>query len=119
MQQTYNILDTSSATPKPFSLLDLTVTEGSIYQVKFLQNLMNNNIRKQTSPERLACSYVWYPKKDDGIEFKKQLNIYNAKSNYVYIVDKNGKVRWKACGSPKDEELKTLSNCINDLTKTF
>lgn len=52
-----------------------------------------------------------------GKELRTMLNVPNLFGGYLYLFDKEGVVRWRACGMASKGEIQTLKQCIVDLTK--
>ncbi len=38
-------------------------------------------------------------------------------SGYIYLVDQLNRVRWRACGKSKPDEIKTMISCAEDLLR--
>ncbi|KAL3700332.1 hypothetical protein R1sor_018354 [Riccia sorocarpa] len=51
----------------------------------------------------------------DSYYFRKQLGIPNVLSGYVFLLDKKGRVRWRASGFATSEELASMISCIERL----
>lgn len=51
----------------------------------------------------------------DTYEFRKVLRIPNLLSGYVFLVDRKGRVRWRASGMATKEELESMATCTTRL----
>lgn len=45
------------------------------------------------------------------------LGIENKLLGYVFLVDQNAKIRWAACGDPRQEEIEDLRRCAAVLVR--
>lgn len=46
---------------------------------------------------------------------KKELSTGNSITGHVYLVDKEGLIRWRAHAKPTDRELKAMLDCTQQL----
>ncbi|XP_064385147.1 uncharacterized protein LOC135334040 isoform X2 [Halichondria panicea] len=79
---------------------------------RLIQGWVERNLRKKIDPQRqssfLVCS--------EGVEsVKSGLAIGNSIVGYAYLVDKEGRVRWKAHATPNEREIKALIKCTKTL----
>ena len=51
-------------------------------------------------------------------ELVKDLRIENPRQFYVFLIDKQGRVRWKAVGNPHEAEVDFLAYFLLELDKT-
>ncbi|CAM6091090.1 unnamed protein product [Calypogeia fissa] len=51
----------------------------------------------------------------DTYFFRKQLGIPNVLAGYLFLVDKKGRIRWRASGMASPEELSSMFFCIRRL----
>lgn len=51
----------------------------------------------------------------DTYEFRKVLGVPNLLSGYVFLVDRKGRVRWRASGMATKEELESMTSCTTRL----
>lgn len=68
---------------------------------------------RKTVPEALHRSYFVYR---GGNELRSMLDITNLFAGYTFIIDRNGCIRWRACGTATEPELKSMFNCFNLLS---
>ncbi|KAK3137375.1 hypothetical protein QOZ80_5BG0451470 [Eleusine coracana subsp. coracana] len=51
----------------------------------------------------------------DNYDFRKNLQILNLLTGYIYLVDRLGRIRWQGFGSATEEELSSLTTCASIL----
>jgi ATPase complex subunit ATP10 len=73
--------------------------------------LVRRSARRQHPPD-LHASYFVYR---GGKELRTMLDVPNLFGGYVYLLDREGLVRWRACGTATGEELDTMFGCIRQL----
>ncbi|XP_057540544.1 uncharacterized protein LOC130818387 isoform X2 [Amaranthus tricolor] len=51
----------------------------------------------------------------DHYYFRKELQILNLLTGYVFLLDKFGRIRWQGFGAATEEELSSLLSCTSNL----
>lgn len=51
----------------------------------------------------------------DSYDFRKSLRITNLLTGYIFLLDKQGRVRWRAYGKSTDEEVSSMISCTHKL----
>ncbi|KAF3328518.1 Mitochondrial ATPase complex subunit ATP10 [Carex littledalei] len=67
-------------------------------------------MKKSNTPQRQIV-YAF----GDHYYFRKQLQILNLLTGYVFLLDGEGRIRWQGSGSAADEELSSLLSCTSIL----
>lgn len=52
---------------------------------------------------------------DDVGEIRKNLQIGNTFVGYVFLLDQNGRIRWRAHAPPTKQEITSLLDCSQQL----
>lgn len=73
---------------------------------------MKDNIKMNTPPEMHDDTFVIY---GNSSKINRSLGIVNTKTGYVFLIDGNGEVRWKASGMATQREIETLNNLTRKL----
>lgn len=66
--------------------------------------------RKSSNPQRHVV-YAF----GDHYDFRKELQIVNLLTGYIYLVDRLGRIRWQGFGLATKEELSSLTACTSIL----
>uniref|UniRef100_A0ACD5TKL6 Uncharacterized protein n=1 Tax=Avena sativa TaxID=4498 RepID=A0ACD5TKL6_AVESA len=66
--------------------------------------------KKSNNPQRHAV-YAF----GDHYDFRKELQIVNLLTGYIYLVDRLGRIRWQGFGLATQEELSSLTACTSIL----
>lgn len=80
------------------SVIERSLTARSMHSMFKGYNLRKNYEEKGRPLNR---GMFWF---DHFIEQKQQLGITNRVTGYVYLVDSKGRIRWKVCGEPFEQE---------------
>ncbi|CAL4895458.1 unnamed protein product [Urochloa decumbens] len=85
-----------------------------VYEVSFIDSwLLSVNpvkraflkvMRKSNNPQRHVV-YAF----GDHYDFRKKLQIVNLLTGYIYLIDRQGRIRWQGFGSATQEELLSLT----------
>lgn len=89
---------------------DVILSRNSKFSI--IEGLLRKNVKKTTPIELHPTTVTNY---GDSSELVEALGIKNTITAYVYLIDRSGKVRWKACGKATPEEYKTLKQLIGKL----
>ncbi|TVU17300.1 hypothetical protein EJB05_33321 [Eragrostis curvula] len=87
------------------SFIDSWLLSSSPVRLAFLKVM-----RKSNNPRRHVV-YAF----GDHYDFRKQLQILNLLTGYIYLVDRLGRIRWRGFGSATQEELSSLTACTSSL----
>ncbi|CAM0957512.1 unnamed protein product [Alopecurus aequalis] len=98
--------------------LDVFGAAGKVqaYEVSFIDSWLLSSrpvrraflkmIKKSNNPQRHVV-YAF----GDHYDFRKELQIVNLLTGYIYLVDRLGRIRWQGFGSATQEELSSLTAC--------
>ena len=67
---------------------------------------------RRSVPEDLQSSYFVYR---GGRELRGMLDVPNLLGGYAYLLDREGRVRWRACGFASESELEGMFKSIKQL----
>uniref|UniRef100_A0A7S3Y713 Mitochondrial ATPase complex subunit ATP10 n=2 Tax=Heterosigma akashiwo TaxID=2829 RepID=A0A7S3Y713_HETAK len=103
----------SGKSPTPHlepNLVHLSIVEGFV--LSMLRGLLTKSLAAALPaplrPRALAAFA-------DAESFRESLSISNRLSGYLYLVDRDGFVRWRASGKASEEELRLLLKAVDDL----
>lgn len=95
-------------------------SEVQAYEVSFLDSwffsfgpikrMFLNMTKKPTATQR-KIGYSF----GDHYDFRKQLQIVNLLTGYIYLLDDSGRIRWQGFGSATEEEIQSLLSCASQL----
>eukprot|EP00051_Salpingoeca_urceolata_P016842 m.226315 g.226315 ORF g.226315 m.226315 type:complete len:311 (+) comp18795_c0_seq6:3298-4230(+) len=91
------------------TVFEVSVVERRVYQL--MARLLERSLRNVVPSEQHTSMLVHCP--SNAKQLREDLDVMNAMAAYVYLVDKNGLVRWKAHGPPSARELDSL-NVLGD-----
>lgn len=101
----------------PSNPLNSRVTMAEICFVEFsflsiAKGLVTQGIKNQLQPSQIDSTYV----KFGGVmELAHKLLLPNAYTGYIYLLDKQNRVRWKACGEAKPAELEMMKKFVKQI----
>lgn len=76
------------------------------------KGLVTQGIKNQLQPSQIDSTYV----KFGGVmELAHKLLLPNAYTGYIYLLDKQNRVRWKACGEAKPAELDMMIKFVKQI----
>lgn len=91
-----------------------------VYEVSFIDSWLLSSspmrraflkvTRKSNNPQRNVV-YAF----GDHYDFRKELQIVNLLTGYIYLVDRLGRIRWQGFGTATQEELSSLTTCTSIL----
>ncbi|KAK3140595.1 hypothetical protein QOZ80_5AG0403060 [Eleusine coracana subsp. coracana] len=91
-----------------------------VYEVSFIDSWLLSSspvrrlflkvMKKSNNPQRHVV-YAF----GDNYDFRKNLQILNLLTGYIYLVDRLGRIRWQGFGSATEEELSSLTTCASIL----
>ncbi|EDO44976.1 predicted protein [Nematostella vectensis] len=90
---------------------EVNVVEGWFYRL--LKPFIEKSLRSQI-PVKNQGNYLCYFGNTEPL--KKGL-VENVIVGYAFLVDSHGRVRWKAHGTPTQEELQYMTDCTNMLIR--
>lgn len=98
-----------------FQVVDINIPEN--FAKEFILKMFFNKIKAQfRNPDR-ANRYLIATRKGVTKEVRAAIHLENKYAGYVYVVDKDCKIRWAACGHALDEERDSLWRVIASLKK--
>lgn len=88
-----------------FQIVDINIPDN--FATEFLVKWHAGKIRKQI-PDPARHSRYFIARKGISKELKESINLENKYSGYIYLVDKECRIRWAACGDALDTERSAL-----------
>lgn len=70
-----------------------------------------------TSVPLLQDHFMLYTGRD-VVKIRETLQLTNSIVGYVFLLDREGRVRWRAHASPSKQEISALFSCTNHLLET-
>lgn len=98
-----------------FQIVDINVPDN--FATEFLVRWYAGKIRAQIPDAAGRHSRYFIARKGITKELKQDINLENKYSGYVYLVDKDCKIRWAACGNATDAERSALWRFVAALQK--
>lgn len=111
--KTYFNGDPNSVQEDGFQIVDMNLVENRIKE--FFVKAFMGSIRKSTNSERQPRYFICR----QGVtpELRGLIGAKNIYPGYVYLVDRDCKIRWAACGDATAEEIKNLWRFVQSLKK--
>uniref|UniRef100_A0A7S3G581 Uncharacterized protein n=1 Tax=Palpitomonas bilix TaxID=652834 RepID=A0A7S3G581_9EUKA len=97
---------------KNFQVFEVTFLDGPL--LGLMSGLLRATIAKNTPPELHASTFVV---KGNSGAARRELQMENRLTAYVWLVDKNGRIRWRAVGAPAEQELEGLHKLAKQLSE--
>ncbi|KAL9647660.1 hypothetical protein ABK040_015150 [Willaertia magna] len=95
-------------------VLELSVSESLV--VSWLQSLIFKNLSKKLSENERENYFLTFVNSNlQTLSFKDAIGVTNSKTLYVFIIDSNGNIRWKAVGRPDEREKEVLRKALNQM----
>lgn len=94
-------------------IIDVNLPDSAIKEA--LVNLFKFNIRKQISKENYDKYFI--TRKGFSNEIKRAIRAENPYAGYIYLIDKQCRIRWAACGQATLDERAMLSKFVQSLKK--
>eukprot|EP00123_Amoebidium_parasiticum_P016878 comp23620_c1_seq1/m.40220 comp23620_c1_seq1/g.40220 ORF comp23620_c1_seq1/g.40220 comp23620_c1_seq1/m.40220 type:complete len:257 (-) comp23620_c1_seq1:304-1074(-) len=95
-----------------YQVIELSVLERWAWRL--MGPLIRLSLRRQLPPQRHA-QYVLVGG-SGGVAFKETMGVRNKIFGYVYLVDGQGMVRWKACGMAEPQEIASMIELAKKLS---
>eukprot|EP00638_Chattonella_subsalsa_P003909 CAMPEP_0117751468 /NCGR_PEP_ID=MMETSP0947-20121206/10992_1 /TAXON_ID=44440 /ORGANISM="Chattonella subsalsa, Strain CCMP2191" /LENGTH=235 /DNA_ID=CAMNT_0005569853 /DNA_START=232 /DNA_END=939 /DNA_ORIENTATION=- len=92
-------------------LVYLSVVEG--FMLKMFQSLLLKSMKGAIPPEFHDTSFSHFGETE---ELRESLGITNRLSGYLYLVDKDGFIRWRGCGRASEQELEHLMRATEQIS---
>ena len=93
-----------------FQVVDINIPEN--FAKEFIVKLFIGKIKNQFQNPDRANRYFIANRKGVSKELKAAIHLENKYAGYVYVVDKDCKIRWAACGHALDEERDSTSSTV-------
>lgn len=84
----------------------------SLAPVKWLLLRAMRSSRTECKVDRMERIFYAF---GDSYEFRKSLHVTNLLTGYIFLLDKHGRVRWRAYGKSTDEEVSSMISCTSQL----
>ncbi|KAL4458895.1 hypothetical protein ABPG75_013760 [Micractinium tetrahymenae] len=97
------------------ALYELAIVEGVVMSMWPFKQLLLRNSSKAAAKYALPCRVLTHFGAMDGI--RAGLHLTNLLTGYVFLVDAQGRLRWRASGSPSEQELQTLLRVTEELLR--
>lgn len=100
-----------------YQIVDINFPENKVKD--FLVRMFEGNLRKSFGKNRHGRYFI----ATDGVsvDLKKCIGLSNKYTGYIYLVDRDCKIRWAACGNALDPEKewmwKSLKGLVNERKK--
>ncbi|KAL5203121.1 hypothetical protein ABZP36_014073 [Zizania latifolia] len=102
-------LDAFSSTGN-IQVYEVSFIDSWLLSSRLLRRALLKVMRRSNNPQRnVVYSF------GDHYYFRKELQIINLLTGYIYLVDRLGRVRWQGFGSATQEELASLTACASVL----
>jgi hypothetical protein len=98
---------------KDIKNFDVTVLNGIVF--KFFRNYILKNYKNKTIEKRLENSFLLFGNLSE--EQTNILGVENIYANYLFLVDKDLKIRWKCSGITNPKDIKKLKEFCNEILK--
>jgi len=96
------------------NVFEVSVIESSVLSLwpikRLLLRIMRGSQKEGNALERKVV-YAF----GDTYDFRKLLGVPNLLSGYVFLLDRKGRVRWRASGMATEEELESMASCTTRL----
>jgi len=76
------------------------------------KNVFASNLKAQIPASQLDLTAFSF---GGVMDFAARLQLPNKYTGYVYLLDGDNKVRWKGCGTAKEEEVQVMLRCAESL----
>jgi ATPase complex subunit ATP10 len=91
-------------------MVEICFIETGIFSMA--KNMMAKSVRNKVESNHLSNSYL----KFGGImDIAMRLSLPNIFTGYIFILDRDNRIRWKACGEPTEDEIRTAVAVIRSL----
>lgn len=100
-------------------LFDVSVVSGNY--LNFFKKSIIHNMKKNTPEHNLDHAIACFPieSQENALNyFCARLDITNTKNCYVFLLDSDARVRWRAVGNATEEELQVLKDLTVELLKS-
>ena len=103
--------------PGMVGIIELSVVDSMVMSLPVLRSLLCNEKQQAVFEEKyqhVDAKSLFLFKGNKG--FQEVLDMFqNRLIGYIYLLDKEGRIRWKGCGFPEEEELNHLIQAALDL----
>lgn len=100
---------------QPLNVFEVSVIESLLLSLWPIKRLLLRIMRgsQGNTEEELERKVVYAF--GDTYDFRKVLGVPNLLSGYVFLVDRKGRVRWRASGMATEEEIESMVGCTRRL----
>ena len=94
--------------------IDLSISEN--YVVSWLESYVVKNL-KSVVPEKMHSNTLvtFLKNNNETVKFKDAIQITNSKTCYIFVVDQQGRIRWRGVGLPEGNEKDFMISAIQQL----
>ncbi|KAL4423175.1 hypothetical protein ABPG77_000308 [Micractinium sp. CCAP 211/92] len=97
------------------ALYELAIVEGVVMGWWPFKQLLLRNGAKSAGKYALPCRVLTHFGATDRV--RAALHLTNLLTGYVFLLDARGRLRWRASGSPSEQELQTLGRVTEQLLR--
>ena len=95
------------------ALYELALVESRVMSLWPFRSMLMSSGGKSQAKYDMPCQYLYFFKAREPL--REALHMTNRLTGYVYLVDGEGRVRWRGSGNPEARELEALLKCSNQL----
>lgn len=97
-----------------FQSIKVSITER--WSLYMLRGTLANLMRRNTPPKEHDSTLLYFG--SDVDDFRDVLRMHNLMTNYVFLVDGRGRVRFAGSGEAKPEEVERVIACAKKLSSS-
>ena len=97
------------------ALFEIALVESVVMGLWPFRNMLMKNGASSQGKYSMPATYLYQFKDAEGIG--KTLHMTNRLTGYIFLLDGQGRVRWRGSGNPDSKELKLLEKCSEKLLK--
>lgn len=88
------------------SICELSLVEHPLMRMWPLRNVIVAGNKPDRVKYSMPVECLYYFGKTDNLRLS--LGLTNRLTGYVFLLDRNGKVRWRGCGEPSSSEIESM-----------
>lgn len=98
---------------KLVNIVELALVESSVMSMWPFKGILLKEAGKTVRPYQVPVHMLSHFGDADPI--RKTLGLTNRLTAYVYLIDRDGKIRWRGSGHPEEQEVRILIQCGQEL----
>ena len=103
----------SSSNSARVQLVELALIDSAVMGMWPFKSMLMANGAKSQEQYAVPAQYLYYFGDTEAV--RKSLHLTNKLTGYVFLVDGDGKVRWRGSGNPEHGELEVLKACVGSV----